>query len=244
MDTPIQEEIMEQQENNEQVETAVADQPETQKKSAETDYQTANFKAIREEKERIVRERDELRRRIQEMEKMSSSKKQEVLEDDDDFTMDPDDLVEGKHLGKVANKIKKLEKQMQASNQKATEIAIEATIKSQYPDFDKIVSKDNLDTLKLAHPEIAQTLNSSSDLYSKAVTAYTLIKKLGIHQDDIYKEDREKAQANAAKPRPLTSVSPQQGDSPLSKANAFANGLTDELKSQLYREMIEARKRY
>ena len=244
MDTPIQEEIMEQQENNEQVETAVADQPETQKKSAETDYQTANFKAIREEKERIVRERDELRRRIQEMEKMSSSKKQEVLEDDDDFTMDPDDLVEGKHLGKVANKIKKLEKQMQASNQKATEIAIEATIKSQYPDFDKIVSKDNLDTLKLAHPEIAQTLNSSSDLYSKAVTAYTLIKKLGIHQDDIYKEDREKAQANAAKPRPLTSVSPQQGDGPLSKANAFANGLTDELKSQLYREMIEARKRY
>lgn len=36
-------------------------------------------------------------------------------------------------------------------------------------------------------------------------------------------------------------LSPQQGDSPLSKANAFANGLTEDLKKQLQKEMFEAR---
>ena len=37
-------------------------------------------------------------------------------------------------------------------------------------------------------------------------------------------------------------MSPQQGDSPLSRANAFANGLTPELRVQLIKEMEEARK--
>jgi hypothetical protein len=54
--------------------------------------------------------------------------------------------------------------------------------------------------------------------------------------------DRAAAQKNASKPKPLASVSPQQGDSPLSRANAFANGLTPELQKQLRQEMEEARK--
>ena len=64
---------------------------------------------------------------------------------------------------------------------------------------------------------------------------------MGIYREDNYSKDRDKAQSNASKPKPLASVSPQQGDSPLSRANAFANGLTDELKSQLRKEMEQAR---
>ena len=55
--------------------------------------------------------------------------------------------------------------------------------------------------------------------------------------------DKAKAVINAQKPRPLTSISPQQGDSPLSKANAFANGLTPELQAQLLKEMKQSMKR-
>ncbi len=51
-------------------------------------------------------------------------------------------------------------------------------------------------------------------------------------------------QKNASKPKPLASVNPQQGDSPLSRANAFANGLTEELKDQLRKEMSESRRGY
>jgi hypothetical protein len=51
------------------------------------------------------------------------------------------------------------------------------------------------------------------------------------------------AHKNASKPKPLASVSPQQADSPLSKANAFANmPLSKEVKNQLHKEMIAAMK--
>jgi hypothetical protein len=93
------------------------------------------------------------------------------------------------------------------------------------------------------YPELAETLGSSSNLYGKAVSAYTMIKNLGIYQEDQYSPDKQKAQANAAKPRPLASVGTQQGDSPLTRANAFAEGLTDDLKRQLRKEMAEAIKR-
>jgi hypothetical protein len=69
------------------------------------------------------------------------------------------------------------------------------------------------------------------------------MKTFGIHKD-IYESDRLKALKNSQKPRPLASVSPQQGDGPLSKANAFANGMTAELKEQLRKEMYAARKNW
>ena len=42
----------------------------------------------------------------------------------------------------------------------------------------------------------------------------------------------------------MVSINPTQGESALAKANAFANGLTPELKDQLYREMQAARRNY
>lgn len=205
-----------------------------------------NFKAMREIKERTERERDEALRRLQEYEQRSNTQAQpqQVSEDDDDISLGPDELAEGKHLSKVGKKIKKLEQQIHNYQQQSQTVAIESRLKSEYPDFDKIVSKTNIDLLKEMHPHIANTLNSASDLYSKAVSAYTLIKSLGIHVEDTFQQDRQLAQKNASKPRPLTSVSPQQGDSPISRANAFANGLTEDLKVQLRKEMEEARRGY
>ena len=69
-----------------------------------------------------------------------------------------------------------------------------------------------------------------------------IMKKFGIYREDPHSEDRIRALRNTQKPKPITSVSPQQGDSPLSKANAFANGLTEDLKAQLRKEMAAARR--
>ena len=195
-------------------------------------YQAKNFKILRDQAQRAERERDELARRLKEIESRNVS----LPEESDDFNLAPDDLAEGKHLSKVAQKIKKLEQQVYVSS-------TESRLKSQFPDFDKVVSKENIEALKEAEPELADAITASSDLYSKAVSAYKLIKKLGIHQESgLFEQEKAVAQRNASKPKPLASVSPQQGDSPLSKANAFANGLTEELKAQLRREMEEARR--
>lgn len=201
-----------------------------------------HFKAVRDLKERAERERDEAIRRAQELEARYAQPKSTVEDEDFDIKIGNDELAEGKHLNKVDRKIKKLEDQLKQYQQQASSSLVEARLKMEYPDIEKVVSKENIEILTAQYPHIAATLNASTDLYNQAVTAYTLIKKFGIQPEDTYQQDRIRAQTNALKPRPLTSVNPQQGDSPLSHANAFANGLTDELKAQLLKEMVAARR--
>ena len=228
---PVVEQVVEQQEE------AVA-QPQEQEAPQLSDREM-NFKLLREKNDRIERERNALEEQLKQY-KARSAKAQPEPEEDYGFA--EDDLIEGKHLKTVKRELKSMQKKLKAQETQSNQIAIENRLKSQYSDFDSIVSKKNIDILRKSHPEIAATLANSSDLYSSAVSAYTFIKKLGIGAEDTYKKDRDVAHSNAAKPRPSASVAPQKSDTPLSQANAFANGLTDELKAALLREMNEARK--
>ena len=244
---PDAEAVVAQEENNEdnttenlQQETQVSEVKEEVKPETET-TQAKNFRQLKEKAQKLESERNEAMRIAQELQSKLNPQ-QPKIEDEVDYRINPDDLVEGKHLNKFEKKIKKLEDTLKNYQQQTTESTIEVKLKNQFPDFDKIVSRENVELLKEAYPELAQTLNSSTDLYSKAVSAYTLIKKFGIHQEEPFKADVERAKINAAKPKPLASIAPQQGDTPLSRANAFAQGLTDDLRKQLHKEMLDAMK--
>lgn len=253
----IQEPTLEPVEQPVQSDETVQESEETQVESIHTETQSEpkqaaksnkeeNMRRLREKAELLERERDEALRIAQEMKSKFNTQSPQISESiDEDISLSEEDLVEGKHLNRFQRKIKKLEQQVQNYQQKTSEIAVESQLKGQYPDFDKVVTRENIETLRLTYPELAQTINSSaSDLYSKAVSAYTLIKRLGLYAEDTYQDERARAHKNATKPKPLASVSPQQGDTPLSHANAFANGLTDELKEQLRKEMMAARRAY
>jgi hypothetical protein len=219
----------------------VIEQTEEQKVASDREK---NLATIRLEKDKLARELEEQRRKNAAYEEIiAATKKQpQIPTESDEIKLGDDELAEGKHLAKVSNKIRKLEDQLKQYQQVSTEQTIEAQIKAQYPDFDKVVTKDTIEQLKNDYPDIAATINTSPDLKSKAITAYTLMKKLGIYTEDIYEKDRLVAQKNSAKPRPVNSISPQQGETPLSRANAFANGLTEDLQKALHKEMIEAMK--
>ena len=185
-----------------------------------------NFAALRQKAEKAEYERDLALQRLQELERKS--------EESDDINLDNEDFAEGKHLRKMQNsnarEFKKLKEELQTYKKQADHAATEARIKTTYHDFDDIVNVDNLNALRESHPALATTIQSAPDLYSQAVTAYTMIKNLGIVPDKQQVNDKQRANNNLYKPRPATSVSPQQGDNPLTRANAFADGLTDELK--------------
>jgi len=207
-----------------------------------------SFREVRAAKERAERERDELMRQLQEMQSKSSNSQtshqiQQVKEDIQELTLNPDDLAEGKHLIQLVNKIKRLEEKLEESAQKSYLSTTEMKVKNDFPDFEKVASFENLKRLREQDPDLADAILNTKDPYKQHALAYKMVKQMGIYREDKYEEDRERAQRNANKPKPLTSISPQQGESPLSKANAFANGLTDELKKQLAQEMYEARKR-
>lgn len=215
-------EVSQQQtEQAEQVEQVEATAP-TPQPVQETNEER-NFRNLRAKAERLEKERNEAIERLR-------SYEQQAQPQDDNFDLKPNDLAEGKHLNKVKNQLQSLEQQL-----------IETKLRAQYPDIDSVVSAENLAILQRDHPDVAATIGSSTNLYSKAVTAYTVLKKMGIVNDTSpYQQEKALAQKNASKPKPLASVSPQQGDSPLSHANAFANGLTDDLKKQLHREMMDS----
>ena len=205
----------------------------------------ANLIKLREAKEKAEHERDKLLEHYRNEEK----KKQVVPEKEERFfDLAPDDLAEVKHLETMAKRIKDLENMVKNNQNQSNTINIETKLRNKFPDFESVVNSGNLASLKKDYPEIASSLvpgdvNDSKEMYNKAVSAYTLLKKFGIYVEDTHQAEKDVVKNNAAKPKPLASISPQQGDSPLSKANAFANGLTPELKAQLYQEVLDAKNR-
>ena len=132
-----------------------------------------------------------------------------------------------------------MEQQIREYQAKTYETTAETRIKQEFPDYDKVVTQESLYILQNQFPELAQSISSNPDLYSKAKAAHLAITKLGINPNDTSIQ-QETINKNVAKPKPLASIAPQQGDSPLTRANAFASGLTQELKDQLYKEALEA----
>ena len=207
------------------------------KKQGEETSQQVNFKALRLEKERLERENFKALKQIEELQR-----KAQKPDEDMDLEISDDDLFEGKHYKKIQRQLKKQKEDLEQYQAQIKMTTTEAKLKAQYSDFDKVVNEETIKRLTQEEPEIADTISSTQNLYSKAVSAYKMIKKLGIYVEDNYAPDRNVVQRNSLRPKASASVSPQQGDSPLTRANEFANGLTPELKKQLWREMEESAK--
>jgi hypothetical protein len=209
--------------------------------------QQKNFKTLREAKETVERERDEAVRLVKDLQERfkQSQSPSYPSHEEDDININPEDIVEGKHLKphvkKVNNEIRQLREELRAYKQQSEEAILEARLKSEHPDFFNVVTKDNIEHLRLAKPHLAQVLQSTQDPYLRYASAYTLIKDLNLHQEDTFQEERIKAKYNASRPRSVASVTAQGGDA-LTKANAFAGGLTDELRAHLVKEMRTAQK--
>lgn len=233
----------------------IQDNPEKQPRaSAPSDVQTdreRSLAVLRTARDQAQRERDEMALRLREyeqtrLEQVRLESKLQSKEPEEDFSLGigESDLVEGKHLSKMARQQlkqqKELREEMVKTQKQLQTMIVETRIKAECPDIDKVVTKENMEMLANLHPEIAETIQSSNNYYSQAKTAYKLMKQFGIYKEDSYGQDRERAQINAKSPKPLASISPQAADTPLSHANAFANGLTEELKAQLRKEMEEA----
>lgn len=247
------EEVAPEQDEIEEIEAAAQEGQEESEEIQETPKQKSknandNLRILRERAEKAEREREELMKYVLESKKSEQPVKQKVaepeIEDEDfDFSVDDDALIEGKQAKRLAAELKKVRQEMKRMQSQTSETATEAKIKAQYPDFDAVVNQQTVQQLNAEYPEIAATLRDTKDLYSKATAAYKIMKKFGIYRDTTYDKDKEIALKNTAKPRTVTSLNPQQGDSPLSKANAFANGMSKDLQAQLLKEMADARKR-
>jgi len=202
------------------------------------DVNMANLRAA---KEKAEQERADMASQLEELQKSNVTRGPDREEKVPDYG--DDDFVEGRVLKR---EIDALKKQMAAHKTQTVADTDAVKLKNKYSDFDSVVSNENLKKLRELDPDTAETIAlSNASIYNRGSAAYKRIKELGIVVADNHVQGRDNAQANVNKPRPSNSVAPQQGDSPLTMANAFTSGpLTEEKKALLRKEMNEAAKRY
>lgn len=239
------EEIVEQVEGQPEVAQA-ADPAEESKNAQELQKAEAFAKKSKDDQDRNWKE---ARRKMQELE--SKSREQEEVikkltaptpqkEDDELEKLGDDDIVTKAQARKMAAKMAEEIAQKVIHRREAENVGERLQLK--YPDFDQVVTKENIETLKEHEPELAESLSYYPDPFKQGIAVYKLMKRAGIGETEIVGNSKEKDKAikNSQKPVSVNAVTKQ---SAIGNAHMFENGLTPELKANLLKEMREAAKR-
>lgn len=211
-----------------------------------------NFAALREkvererrEREKIERERDEAYSLLRQIDQRNQEQQriQQQKEDSSYENFEDDDIIDGRVLRSIHKKqqqeLDRMKQEMHQASQQQAAMLVENQIKSKYPDYYNVVTIDNIKKFRDMEPEIAQTLANMPDLFAQANLTYKWIDKLGLSKSSLNNNnDQYRANTNANKPKPASTVSPTKSASGLSNASSFSADLTEDRKKQLYEEMV------
>ena len=206
-------------------------------KKKSDDDQDRNWKEARrvqEEQKRRIREQEELIQRLQ--------GPKPAQNDDDLDKLGDEDIVTKGQAKKLAAKM--AEEIAQRVIQQRENSTVEERLNTKFQDFNQVVTTENIELLKETEPELAMSLAHNTDPYSQGIAAYKLLKRLGIGAEEVSKEpvrEKQKAIANSQKPLSVNAVTKT---SAIGNAHMFENGLTEELKKSLRKEMAQAMKGY
>lgn len=175
------------------------------------DEQT-NFAALRESKRRVEQERDQLSQRINELEKSKS-----------ESTASNDQKNYEDEIKRTREELNNLKSQWNDYQSKIEVGQVEKQLTQNFPDYEKVATQENIEKLKEKDGRFAKLINknpeSVDDLYNRAVSAYTLIKKYGLYVQDEHEKDRDRVDNNLSKPRPVNTA---QGSTPSDGLADFA----------------------
>lgn len=218
---------------------------------AETEQTEASQESAAEVAKRNVNEHNwaEARRKMQEQERQNKDLQEQLREIQHKLQPPPkeevdeldnlsnDDIITVAQAKKLATKMAKSVAQEVFKQREAA--TVDERLKLKFSDFDQVVTKENIELLKQTEPELVMSLYHNPDPYNQGVAAYKLLKKLG-SQEESMPSEKKKAMQNSQKPVSVNAVSKT---SAIGNASQFENGLTKELKDQLWKEMQEIKKR-
>lgn len=199
----------------------------TQRKRNDVEY---NWAEARRKKQELEQHNQDL---LEEINRLKTAK---TPQEEDDIGIKDDDLAEGKHLRALKKEIKNLRSDLE----KNRAVTMEDRLQLKFPDYNDVLTPENIEILKQQEPELAMSISHIPDPYNQAVAAYKLLKKIGVKQDDSMPLEKKKAIENSQKPLSVQAISK---GSPLENVNAFANMSSLDKKSFLrktYEEMQAA----
>lgn len=140
-----------------------------------------DFRAMRQRQKELeweIKQRDEMLKLMQQQQQVYAPKHVEEPEDaDEDFI--PAGKVKGiarKTIQPLEQKIQELESKLAQQEQNK----LIQNLRTQYSDFDDVVTIDTLEILEKHEPELAATISQLKDPYKMGLQSYKYIKALGL----------------------------------------------------------------
>jgi len=200
--------------NNEQQvqDTTVTEQPKQQEPQASEAER--NFRDVRNQLAAAENRARELEERLRQNELAFAQRDQSNIDDE----IDDDLYIEGKRYKKHMSNLKKeLEETKKSVARVMEQNAIDQALmklKSKFNDFDSVVTKENVQKLVEADPDLARTIEANNNVYDRAYVAYNLIKASQRDKNDKYDADA-RIEQNQKRVRSSSSASISSSTSPL-----------------------------
>ena len=193
-----------------------------------------NFARLREKTEASEKRSEELERKVKELTEAFERKNAPAppQEEDELSKLDPEDILTVKQATKLSERqAKKIIQEMLQEQERAS---LPNRTRSQFGDFDDVMTEDNIKKLETEEPGLAAACAKAPNPWE---AAYKILKKFVLPQQEAKgtKSD-EKMKENLSTPTSSNSVG-RQG--PLSNANTWSEASRDEL----YKEMMQAARR-
>lgn len=138
-----------------------------------------------------------------------------------------------------------LQKERQVNHQSKIENAsvdIDKRLREELPDILEVLTKENIDKLKEQDTYFADmvdnTSNTPGELYNKAISAYTLVKKRGIYKKDNFSKKKETIRKNLSKPLPANAARRSDSGGGLSEFSDFMGKTPQEKKDYINRKSL------
>ncbi len=168
----------------------------------------------------------------------SLTKKAEPVEEDELAKLAEDDILTVAQAKKLATKMARQAAESLIKERDA--LTVDDRLNSKYPDFKSTVTRENIEILKETKPQLARSLlKFADDPFEQSELAYEYIKAYVPQKEESMTQEKKKAMENSKKPLSVQSTGKA---SAIGQAHHFENGLTPELKSQLWKEMQQIRK--
>lgn len=221
-------------------------------KPEQTEAIQQRSESSKEQNHRILRERAEsAERRLKDLEQQMRSSRQEPAQkqryeivEEDEFDIDDDSYVEGKQvkklLKKMDQKLRQTTQQFEQLNQANAVKYAETNLKSQFEDFDSVVTEENLRKLSKSKGPVFRSIMANPDLYDRGYSAYEAIRAAGITSSD--EEPEVKSEAKRRVPGSAGSAPSQTAETPMMRMGDYDRRvLTPERKNEIMRQVNQAK---
>jgi len=188
-----------------------------------------NFARLRQKAEESERKNIELERKVKELTDAFEKKNAPPVEEDELSKLAPDDILTVEQAAKLSEKqAKKIVQEMLNKQEMAS---LPSKARSQFNDFDNIVTEENIKKLEMEEPGLAAACSKAPNPWE---ATYKVLKKFVLPQQEGKSIQADvKMKESMSRPASSNSVG-RQG--PLSNANAWSEASKDDL----YREMMDA----